>query len=41
MDTIRTAELAELASIPVERESKKIKLVVSDIEGCLNLDEHT
>jgi hypothetical protein len=41
MDTIRTAELAELASNPVERESKKIKLVVSDIEGCLNLNEHT
>jgi hydroxymethylpyrimidine pyrophosphatase-like HAD family hydrolase len=41
MDIIRTAELAELASIPVERESKKIKLVVSDIEGCLNLNEHT
>ena len=41
MDTIRTAELAELVSIPVERESKKIKLVVSDIEGCLNLNEHT
>ena len=41
MDTIRTAELAESASIPVERESKKIKLVVSDIEGCLNLNEHT
>src|SRR5437764_6903052 len=41
MDTIRTAELAESASIPVGRESKKIKLVVSDIEGCLNLNEHT
>ena len=41
MDIIRTAELAELASIPVEKESKKIKLVVSDIEGCLNLNEHT
>src|SRR6266487_6094915 len=41
MDTIKTVELAELVSIPVERESKKIKLVVSDIEGCLNLNEHT
>ncbi len=40
-NTIRTAELAELASILVERENKKIKLVVSDIEGCLNLNEHT
>jgi hydroxymethylpyrimidine pyrophosphatase-like HAD family hydrolase len=35
------AELAELVSVPIEREKKKIKLVVSDIEGCLNLDEHT
>src|SRR6266699_7326649 len=41
MDTVRTAELEELVSIPVERESKKVKLVVSDIEGCLNLNEHT
>jgi len=41
MDTLRTAELAEWASLPVERESKKIKLFVSDIEGCLNLNEHT
>ena len=41
MDALRTAELAEWVSIPVERESKKIKLVVSDIEGCLNLNEHT
>src|SRR5215471_16140104 len=36
-----TAELAALVSVPIEREKKKIKLVVSDIEGCLNLDEHT
>jgi len=41
MDALRTAELAEWVSLPVERESKKIKLVVSDIEGCLNLNEHT
>ena len=41
MEIIRTAEFAELVSIPVERERKKIKLVVSDIEGCLNLNEHT
>jgi hydroxymethylpyrimidine pyrophosphatase-like HAD family hydrolase len=41
MDALRTAELAEWVSIPVERESKKINLVVSDIEGCLNLNEHT
>jgi hydroxymethylpyrimidine pyrophosphatase-like HAD family hydrolase len=41
MDTIETAELAELASVDVEREQKKMKLVVSDIEGCLNLNEHT
>ena len=41
MDTSRTAELAEWASLPVERESKRIQLVVSDIEGCLNLNEHT
>ena len=41
MDALRTAELAEWGSLPVERESKKIKLVVSDIEGCLNLNEHT
>src|SRR2546430_15342340 len=40
MDALRTAELAESASIPIERESKKVKLVVSDIEGCLNLNEH-
>jgi hydroxymethylpyrimidine pyrophosphatase-like HAD family hydrolase len=36
-----TAELTELVSVPIERAKKKIKLVVSDIEGCLNLDEHT
>src|SRR5215472_7588008 len=36
-----TAELAELVSVPIERAKKKIKLVVSDIEGCLNRDEHT
>src|SRR6266700_8288972 len=41
MDTIETAELAGLASVDVEREQKKMKLVVSDIEGCLNLNEHT
>jgi hypothetical protein len=36
-----TTELVRLASIPIEREKKKIKLVISNIEGCLNLDEHT
>ncbi|MBV9688910.1 MAG: HAD family phosphatase [Ktedonobacteraceae bacterium] len=41
MDTLRNAELVEVASVPVEREKKKIHLVVSDIEGCLNLNEHT
>ncbi len=41
MDTLRTTELTDLASIPFEKEQKKIKLVISDIEGCLNLDEHT
>jgi hydroxymethylpyrimidine pyrophosphatase-like HAD family hydrolase len=41
LDTIGTAELEDLASVLVERENKKIKLVVSDIEGCLNLNEHT
>src|SRR2546423_6182389 len=41
MDTIKTGELAELASVSVEREHKKIQLVVSDVEGCLNLNEHT
>jgi hydroxymethylpyrimidine pyrophosphatase-like HAD family hydrolase len=41
VDKIRIAELAELVSIPVDREKKKIKLVISDIEGCLNLNEHT
>jgi hydroxymethylpyrimidine pyrophosphatase-like HAD family hydrolase len=41
MVTIGTAELAELASVLVEKEQKKIKLVVSDIEGCLNLNEHS
>jgi len=39
--TIETAELAELACVDVERENKRIKLVISDIEGCLNLNEHT
>lgn len=39
-NTIKTSELAELTSVPVKKE-KKIKLVVSDIEGCLNLNEHT
>ncbi|MEO8971450.1 MAG: HAD family hydrolase [Ktedonobacteraceae bacterium] len=41
MKTIEVTELAELASVSIERETKKIKLVVSDIEGCLNLNEHT
>lgn len=41
MDTTKTAELAELASVALNREEKRIKLVISDIEGCLNLDEHT
>ena len=41
MDTLSRAELAALASLPLERENKKIKLVISDIEGCLNLNEHT
>lgn len=41
MKTINVAELEELASVSIERETKKIKLVVSDIEGCLNLNEHT
>lgn len=40
-NAVEKAELAELASVKVERENKKIKLVVSDIEGCLNLNEHT
>ncbi|MEO6892372.1 MAG: hypothetical protein ABI456_21915 [Ktedonobacteraceae bacterium] len=34
-------ELVEVASIPVERERKKIQVIISDIEGCLNLNEHT
>ncbi|MBV9688441.1 MAG: hypothetical protein JO202_01900 [Ktedonobacteraceae bacterium] len=38
METLTTTELAELVSILVERQKKKIKLIVSDIEGCLNLD---
>jgi HAD superfamily hydrolase (TIGR01484 family) len=41
MDTLRNAELVEVASVPVEREQKKFHLVVSDIEGCLNLNEHS
>ena len=41
MNTIDTAALTELASVPVERDKKRIQLVVSDIEGCLNLNEHT
>ena len=41
MDTIRIADVVEWASVSIEREHKKIKLVVSDIEGCLNLNEHT
>ena len=40
IDIIRTDELAELASVPIEREKKKMKLVVSDIEEYLNLNEH-
>lgn len=40
-NTIKTSELAELTSVPVKKEKKKIKLIVSDIEGCLNLNEHT
>src|SRR5580700_750252 len=40
-NAIETAELAELACVNVERGNKKIRLVVSDIEGCLNLNEHT
>ncbi|MBV9708199.1 MAG: hypothetical protein JO125_12410, partial [Chloroflexi bacterium] len=41
MDTRTTTELVELISIPVKREKKKMKLIVSDIEGCLNLNEHS
>jgi hydroxymethylpyrimidine pyrophosphatase-like HAD family hydrolase len=41
MDIVGAAELADLVSVHVRREHKKIKLVVSDIEGCLNLNEHT
>jgi hydroxymethylpyrimidine pyrophosphatase-like HAD family hydrolase len=41
VDTLKTTELAELASLPFEKEKKRIRLVISDIEGCLNLDEHT
>lgn len=41
MKTINVAELEELASVSIERDTKKMKLVVSDIEGCLNLNEHT
>ncbi|MBA2285644.1 MAG: HAD family phosphatase [Ktedonobacteraceae bacterium] len=36
-----TPELVEVASIPVERGRKKIQVIISDIEGCLNLNEHT
>ena len=41
MNTISKAEFAEWVSVPVERANKKVRLIVSDIEGCLNLDEHT
>src|SRR5713226_4007866 len=41
MKTINVDELEGLASVSIEGETKKIKLVVSDIEGCLNLNEHT
>lgn len=41
MKTINVTELEEVASISIERDTKKRKLVVSDIEGCLNLNEHT
>lgn len=40
MDIVGVGELAELASVHIQGENKKIKLVVSDIEGCLNLNEH-
>ncbi len=34
-------ELRELASKPMAPANKRVRLVVSDIEGCLNLDEST
>ncbi len=40
MKMIDVAELAEFASVSIDRETKKMKLVISDIEGCLNLNEH-
>lgn len=38
---MRLQELRELSSRSIASGYKKIKLVVSDIEGCLNLDERT
>lgn len=38
---MRLHELREVASRSIAKDHKKIKLVVSDIEGCLNLDERT
>ena len=38
---MKPQELWELASKPIAGEHKRTKLVVSDIEGCLNLDEKT
>ena len=41
MKTTNVTELEKVASVSLERDTKKVKIIVSDIEGCLNLNEHT